>query len=297
MAKSQKKTCDGNCASKEHIVAGGVAQKEPYPKSEQVSTSDSDSDSSTGSESESKLITFSDFEEEKTEISTKMSHEGLTKAVAEALEKFELSFTKAREQELKSLAELQESLEHNTDTVNVRGGIRFPYFKGEESENVHDFLKKFETAAKFCNWSVDKMCLALPLYLQSDASIWLNNLSEEEKNTYSSLKQALVKQFDSSASHWRMRQSLDQRRQGANETVSDYIAAVRKACYRLKLPKEEVLNIFVRGLKSELRDFILNSPTDFETDQNLTKLKEATMSPVTPTVAAIDQSKLAKTIA
>ena len=83
-----------------------MAQKEPSPKSEQVSSSDSDPDNSTGSDSVNELITFSDFEE-KIEISTKMSNVGLTKAVAEALEKFESSFKKAREQELKSPAKLQ----------------------------------------------------------------------------------------------------------------------------------------------------------------------------------------------
>ena len=293
MAKSQSKTCDGKCLSEQLDTI----------KTEQKSASDSSSDSPSTSDTESDLTSLSDIDEKEKQFfptsDIKMSTEELTQTVTEALQQFEISFAKARDQELQSLAALQESLENNTDTVNLRGGIRFPYFKGEESENVHDFLKKFETAAKFCNWSYEKMCLALPLYLQSDASIWLNNLLDDEKSTFSTLKQALIKQFDSTASHWRMRQTLDQRRQGPKESVADYIAAIRKACYRLKLPKEEVLNIFVRGLRSDLRDFvILNSPTDFETAQNLAKLKEATTSPPasTPSVSAIDYNQLAKTI-
>ena len=51
-----------------------------------------------------------------------------------------------------------------------------------------------------------------------------------------------------------MRQTLDQCRNGLKESVADYIGAIRKACYRFKLPKG--LNIFVRGLRSHLRDFL-----------------------------------------
>ena len=226
-----------------------------------------------------------------------MSAEELANTVAEVLQKFETSFEIAREQEHKRLAALQEALEQNTDTVNVRGGIRFPYFKGDESEDVNDFVKKFERAATFCGWSKEKQCLALPLYLQGDASIWLYNLSEEKKGVYDELKDALITQFDSSASHWRLRQNLDQRKQGVSEKLADYTADIRRQCHRLKLPKDEVLNVFVRGLRSPLRDFvILNSPADFETAQNLAKLKDSVSTPPTATVSALETKQIAESI-
>ena len=181
--------------------------------------------------------------------------------------------------------------------MNVQGGIRFPYFKGDESEDVNDFVKKFERAATFCGWSKEKQCLALPLYLQGDASIWLYNLSEEKKGVYDELKDALITQFDSSASHWRLRQNLDQRKQGVSEKLADYTADIRRQCHRLKLPKDEVLNVFFRGLRSPLRDFvILNSPADFETAQNLAKLKDSVSTPPTATVSALETKQIAESI-
>ena len=92
------------------------------------------------------------------------------------------------------------------------------------------------------------------------------------------LTDALEKQFASSASDWRLRQVLDQRKQREGEKLSSYITDIRQQCSRLNLPVSEWRHHFVKGLRSDIKDYVvLQQPATFEAAENFAKLKEFKM--------------------
>ena len=123
--------------------------------------------------------------------------------------------------------------------------------------------------------------MALPFYLQGDASIWLNNLPDSDKIDYDTLTAALINNFDSKSSHWRL----------TTESLASYAADIHKlkqsSC--LKLPPDQLLHCFVRGLRPDLKEFvILNSPDSFESALNLVQLKNSVVAPTKSTISALE---------
>ena len=79
------------------------------------------------------------------------------------------------------------------------------------------------------------------------------------------------------------------------EKLTDYTADIRQQCNRLNLPSSEWLHHFVKGLRPEIKEYVvLMQPTNFEAAENLAKLKES----VTPvlTIPTIDTKKITQDI-
>ena len=54
--------------------------------------------------------------------------------------------------------------------------VSFPIFRGDESEDVFDFLANFKRAATLNGWSNEDLAVGLPLYLKGHASAWFKSL-------------------------------------------------------------------------------------------------------------------------
>ena len=52
------------------------------------------------------------------------------------------------------------------------------HFKGDELDDVNDFIKSFNRFADFYNWSSEKRMRAMPPHFQGHANIWFNSLAE-----------------------------------------------------------------------------------------------------------------------
>ena len=155
-----------------------------------------------------------------------------------------------------------------------KGAITFPVFKGDENEDVHEFIANFTRTANFCQWTNERKALGLPLYLKDSANVWFNSIDARDM-TFSEIVDALIQQFSSGATTWRIRQKLSQRKQGDKEPLADYVNEIRKMCMRLDLPKDQWLFYFIQGLKESIKSHvILNQPENFEEAVNLAKLKE-----------------------
>ena len=157
--------------------------------------------------------------------------------------------------------------------------VSFPVFRGDESEDVFDFLDNLGRAATLNGWSNEDLAIGLPLYLKGYASAWLKSLGNVDGKTCDQLKALMVEHFASGASTWRIRQTLGQRRQLEKEPVSEYSYSVRTHCARLNLPTSEWTHYFVQGLKPEIREYvILQQPENYETAENYAELKESVLA-------------------
>ena len=157
--------------------------------------------------------------------------------------------------------------------------VPFPVFRGEECEDVQEFVSNYKRAARLNRWSGSSLALGLPLYIKGHASAWFKTLEAPDEMSFDDLSAALIHHFASGASEWRVRQALGQRRQLEKESVADYSYSLRTQCTRLSLPRSEWTHYFVQGLKPEIREYvILQQPDNLESAENYAKLKESVLS-------------------
>ena len=157
--------------------------------------------------------------------------------------------------------------------------VSFPVFRGDESEDVFDFLDQFKGAATLNGWSNKDLAISLPLYFNGHASAWFKSLGNADGKFFYQLKALMTEHFASGASAWRTRQTFGQRRQLEKEPVSEYSYSIRMHCARLNLPTSEWTHSFVQGLKREICKYvILQQPENYEVAENCAKLRESVLA-------------------
>lgn len=163
----------------------------------------------------------------------------------------------------------------------IEGNSQASMFKptpitGALSDDVNEWLAKFERFAKFYNWSSTKKLGAMVLLFEGPALSWFHTLPEETSNSFTRLVGALRNRFSASNNNLILRQALYAKKQGSSESLTNYTADIIKRCQRLSLNDAELMNIFINGLKPELRShLVLNQPTSFTEAEKLARLREA----------------------
>ena len=141
------------------------------------------------------------------------------------------------------------------------------------------FLNKFKRAAKLNGQNDDDLPIGLPLYLKGHASAWFKCLQGADEMTSDELSTAMINHFASRAAQWRIRQSLSQLRQLEKESVADYSHNVCTLCAWLSLPRSEWTHYFIKGLRPEIRDYvILQQPDHLDEAENFAQLKELVLA-------------------
>ena len=182
----------------------------------------------------------------------------------------------------KQLSALTKAVETTrlTPTFPSGNSVPLPKFSGDCNEEVNEFLANFNRTARFYKFSEDRKVEILPLYLTGNASIWYNTTPGLSGKIFDTLAEALKKHFHSDSDVWLLRQTLNERKQLATESVSEFAAGIRRLGQRINLPRTECINYFFQGLKSELKSFvILQRPTSFEEAEMHAKLKESVPEP------------------
>ena len=149
-------------------------------------------------------------------------------------------------------------------------------FTGTLSEDVNEWLAKFDRFAKFYSWTNAKKLGAIVLLFEGPALSWFQTLPEETTNNFNGLVEALKGRFGASNMDFILRQELYARRQGPVEPLASYTEDIIKRCQRLALSDNELMNIFINGLNPELKSHVvLNQPTSFTEVEKLARLREA----------------------
>ena len=217
----------------------------------------------------------------------------LEQSSVDSLEEYSLVPSEEMNDQVSRLCEAIERMRATYDSqpnsTTAKPSVAFPIFRGEECEDVHEFVGNYKRAAHLNGWSGVNLALGLPLYLKGHASAWFKTLESPDEMSFDELSAALIHHFASGASEWRVRQALGQRRQLDKESVADYSYSLRTYCARLNLPRTEWTHYFVQGLRPEIREYvILQQPDNLESAENYAKLKESVLSTTdkTPTLDA-----------
>ena len=104
----------------------------------------------------------------------------------------------------------------------------------------------------------------------------------------------MKKRFGTQNTDFILRQELYARKQGVTEPLSVYTEDMIKRCQRLALSEIDLMNIFINGLSTDLKNHvILNQPKTFAEAENLARLRDAVLkaSGVSSSFAAASQNQ------
>ena len=149
-------------------------------------------------------------------------------------------------------------------------------FSGSTNTDIFAFLTKFDRFAAFFAWDEPKRLQALPLFLEGRALGFYDTLPEQTRNSFQLLQAALRNHFSPPSLRMLERTALNQRRMREGETLDTYTDDVNAKCRRLNLADADCLQIFVQGLKNDLKEYVLlQQPLTFLEAQNAAQLKQA----------------------
>ena len=95
-------------------------------------------------------------------------------------------------------------------------------------------------------------------------------------NNVPSLVDALKTRFGATNIDFILRQELYARKQGHAEPLACYMEDIIKRCQRLSISENELMNIFINELNSDLKSHvILNQPKSFSEAENFARLRDA----------------------
>ena len=167
---------------------------------------------------------------------------------------------------------MQAALEGNAQS----GLFKQPPFSGYQTEDVNEWIAKFNRLARFYGWSNAKKLGALPLLLNGPALAWFQTLPSETTGNFESLTEALTNRYGSQDLQFVIRQELYARKQYENEPLVTYTEDIIKKCQRLNLADIEMMNIFVNGLRADIKNHVLlNQPKTFAEAENLARLRDS----------------------
>ena len=100
--------------------------------------------------------------------------------------------------------------------------------------------------------------------------------------SFDDLARALIKRFASRALNWHLRQTLAERVQLEDWSISDYVCSLQKLFTRVNLARTEWFSKFVFGLKNkEICDHLILQDVDkLERAVEIVMLKEASLGKI-----------------
>ena len=211
---------------------------------------------------------------------TKTDLEGVldkfTKMLKSSVKELHGSIEENNRKQIDHITALEENIDSPTHPKGSPGFTKAPIFKGDRNDDPATFLLQFKQYATYFGWNEEQTLKAFPLSLQGIASIWYNSLDKIKLEEPDSLYKLFSERFLSPADNWALRQELNQRKQGPNESLADYSADMRKRFLRLEIPETETIFIYVNGLKPHLRSHVvLQQPKSLEEAETLAKIKNS----------------------
>ena len=137
------------------------------------------------------------------------------------------------------------------------------------------WINKFEAYAKFNRWSEARKTTALVLLIGGPAELWLEDLSDHVKADYDLLKACFLTHFLGKIPEWVREEELLNVKQTATQSVDSYAADFKKKLSNLGKSPTEQLHAFVRGLRTEIKAFVIQcTPPNLEQAEIKARLGE-----------------------
>ena len=160
-------------------------------------------------------------------------------------------------------------------------GINFkPY--GNESSDPAAWWREFESCAEFKKYGDEKRLSALKVLLKGSLAVWLERtLSDDIPDTDSNaeklrkIRNAFIEKYGKSNT-WLDEHLIHFMSQKPQETVQKYYSRLMMKIARLNKTPQETLVIFVKGLRNQLKYYVLSrEPANLEAAYKLAKSAES----------------------
>ena len=156
-------------------------------------------------------------------------------------------------------------------------GINFkPY--GDESSDPAAWWREFESCAEFKKYGDEKRLSALKVLLKGSLAVWLERtLSDDIPDTDSNaeklrkIRNAFIEKYGKSNT-WLDEHLIHFMSQKPQETIQKYYSRLMMKISRLNKTPQETLVIFVKGLRNQLKYYVLSmEPANLEAAYKLAK--------------------------
>jgi hypothetical protein len=99
--------------------------------------------------------------------------------------------------------------------------------------------------------------------MRDQAADWLTSLPDNKRLDIHDLLHEFQKRYElSRVAKWKQTANLWKRKQGVDESVDDYIAAMQTSAKRINMPTDLVIDAIIQGLNPEIRLHVLHTGAD-----------------------------------
>lgn len=165
-------------------------------------------------------------------------------------------------------------------------------YRGAPGESALDWLSGFTKYCTFKGVNEDRKKALFCLMMLGPANDWVDSLNAEQTASYAQLEAAFKDRYGTpECMKFKGVSNIFARRQGYNENVNDYIAAVQKLAKENGLQDEMTLYAILNGLKPELAPWINSkSPKTIKEVIEYGRVAEATLTTTPAAESSILQS-------
>ena len=147
----------------------------------------------------------------------------------------------------------QQAVEDRLRHKNLK--VKIPHFAGSKGQNIKRFFSKFEKVVAYYEIEENKILNLLGLHLERNALLYFDRLIEEQDGVlnYDIIKQNLLQRYDEQELKFVARARLHKRKQTKDERITHFYNDVLTKGHEISLNDDELLFIFLNGLKDETR--------------------------------------------
>ena len=147
-------------------------------------------------------------------------------------------------------------------------------FGGRDTDDIDTFVSRFEDAVAFKTLDDRCQCRLFPLLLTGSAYSFYQQLDDSIKFDLNVLKETFKSKYGKAEQRWLFESKLLDTRQ--TKSVNDFIESLHKIASQLGKGDEELLSIFVRGLKPHIRSFVISKePENLDDAEGFAKLADS----------------------
>jgi len=154
---------------------------------------------------------------------------------------------------------VDQSLEKNNMADTKKPYFKPGKFSGNISENIDQFLKRFERAAIINGWTNSEKSQYIAVYLEGAALTFYENIHYSvDFIEWEELEVRLRQEFEPIAQSDMLRIMLEKRKQLPDEQTISYINEAESLCRRINknMPQGELVHNIMKGLKPSIARYI-----------------------------------------
>lgn len=255
-----------------------VTENSDSSSEETSSSSSSESDDQRSDSNEESLHTATKNKENISAVDASLNTDNMQ---AQVLEELQAQVASLKDQ-LESQQERQRDFQRHTVNAfeptpipDTASSQRPAAFHGFDSEDINRWLDKVENYLKLRRINTDSpTALAeLILLLAGPAEDFYYSLTEDKKDSFAELRDALRERFANENQHWILWQAVSTRQQGTVESLDTYLNDLSSKFRRLNIADADKMRYFVQGLRPEIRETVLlKQPKTFQEAEEMARL-------------------------